>query len=68
MPLDRALLLDVLDEVADGGLAIGIVRLVEANPDTEFTLAHRGWPDEALRRVPPSVTITNLDETVADRS
>jgi 7-cyano-7-deazaguanine tRNA-ribosyltransferase len=42
--------------------------LVEANPDTEFTLAHRGWPDEALRRVPPSVTITNLDETVADRS
>ena len=56
------------DRAAYEAAAIGTARLVEANPDTEFTLAHRGWPDEALRRVPPSVTITNLDEIVADRS
>jgi 7-cyano-7-deazaguanine tRNA-ribosyltransferase len=56
------------DRAAYEAAAIGTARLVEANPGTEFTLAHRGWPDEALRRVPPSVTITNLDETVADRS
>ncbi|PSP76656.1 tRNA guanosine(15) transglycosylase TgtA [Halobacteriales archaeon QS_3_64_16] len=56
------------DREAYEGAAIGITRLVEANPETEFTLAHRGWPNEALARVPPSVTITHLDETVADRS
>jgi 7-cyano-7-deazaguanine tRNA-ribosyltransferase len=56
------------DRAAYEQAAIGIARLVEANPDIDFTLAHRGWPDEALARVPPSVTITSLNETVEDRS
>ena len=59
---------DRTDRVAYEQAAIGITRLVEANPKTGFTLAHRGWPDEALARVLSSVTITHLDETVADRS
>jgi 7-cyano-7-deazaguanine tRNA-ribosyltransferase len=56
------------DSEAYEAAARGIVRLVEANPDVEFTLAHRGWSETALARVPESVTIRRLDDTDSDRS
>jgi 7-cyano-7-deazaguanine tRNA-ribosyltransferase len=40
--------------------AEGIARLVEGNPDTEFTVAHRDWPETALAAIPDTVTLENL--------
>ncbi|WP_266078493.1 tRNA guanosine(15) transglycosylase TgtA [Haladaptatus caseinilyticus] len=42
--------------------ARGVARLVEENPETEFTLAHRGWPESAIRHVPQTVHIVDLDD------
>ncbi|SNZ12441.1 7-cyano-7-deazaguanine tRNA-ribosyltransferase [Natronoarchaeum philippinense] len=42
--------------------ADGVARLAELNPDVEFTLGHRGWPESALDRVPDGVTCWNLSE------
>jgi len=35
--------------------AEGVARLAAANPDTEFAVAHWGWPDSALDRLPEAV-------------
>ena len=35
--------------------AEGVARLAVANPDTEFAVAHWGWPDSALDRLPEAV-------------
>lgn len=51
---------DRIDAQAYEQAAEGVGRLVGANPDGEFTLAHRNWPAEALRRVPDSVRIERL--------
>ncbi|WP_049920288.1 tRNA guanosine(15) transglycosylase TgtA [Halobiforma nitratireducens] len=38
----------------------GVVRLVEANPETEVTLGHWGWPDGVLEAVPERVEVVDL--------
>ncbi|NHN59938.1 MULTISPECIES: tRNA guanosine(15) transglycosylase TgtA [Halorussus] len=43
--------------------AEGVARLDEANPDTEFTLAHRGWPAHALSLVPERVETVDISES-----
>jgi 7-cyano-7-deazaguanine tRNA-ribosyltransferase len=48
---------DRLDESAYEAAIEGVVRLVAANPETAFTLAHDGWPERALEGVPDSVEI-----------
>ncbi len=40
--------------------ADGVRRLVEANPGTEFTLAHRAWPAAVLDRIPDAVALTDI--------
>ncbi len=40
--------------------AEGVSRLVDANPDVSFTLAHDGWPAVALKRVPERVQLDRL--------
>ena len=40
--------------------AEGVARLADANPETEFTLAHRGWPEAALAAVPERVDVVDL--------
>ena len=40
--------------------AQGVQRLVAANPEVSFTLAHRDWPQSALDRIPDRVEIVNL--------
>ena len=40
--------------------AEGVSRLAEANPDTDFAVAHWGWPESALRALPDSVEILAL--------
>lgn len=42
--------------------ARGVARLAEANPETEFTLAHHGWPESALALVPKDVAVVDLGE------
>jgi 7-cyano-7-deazaguanine tRNA-ribosyltransferase len=38
----------------------GIRRLVAANPDSEFTVFHRGWPAEVLGGIPEGVRVELL--------
>ena len=40
--------------------AEGVARLAAANPDTTFAVAHWGWPDAALDRLPEDVEILSL--------
>ncbi|WP_276298932.1 tRNA guanosine(15) transglycosylase TgtA [Halorussus lipolyticus] len=42
--------------------AEGIARLVEANPETEFTLAYHDWPESALKVVPERIDTVDLAE------
>ncbi|WP_435347732.1 tRNA guanosine(15) transglycosylase TgtA [Haloarchaeobius sp. HRN-SO-5] len=49
-----------LDRDAYEQAARGVARLVEANPDVSFTLAHEDWPDGALGLVPGRVELLNL--------
>ena len=51
---------DRLDTPAYEAAAAGVRRLVEAHPDTEFTLAHHGWPETALTDVPERVDLWDL--------
>ncbi len=53
---------DRLDNDAYRAAASGVCRLVEANPDTEFTLAHWDWPPAILKTLPADLTITTLGE------
>ena len=44
-----------LGRAAYEAAAKGVRRLTEANPDTEFAVAHWGWPESALRELPERV-------------
>jgi 7-cyano-7-deazaguanine tRNA-ribosyltransferase len=48
------------DRAACEMAAEGVARLAESHPETEFVLAHDGWPETALARVPESVTVETL--------
>jgi 7-cyano-7-deazaguanine tRNA-ribosyltransferase len=50
---------DRVDRSAQEMAARGVARLVEANPDGEFTLAHDDWAETALAFLPESVTRRN---------
>jgi 7-cyano-7-deazaguanine tRNA-ribosyltransferase len=56
---------DRTDDDARVAAARGVARLVEANPDAAFTLAHDDWPRQALELVPESVTVESLSSVVA---
>ena len=45
--------------------AEGVRRLVEANPDVEFSVAHWRWPDRTLAALPDSVETLELGEDSA---
>jgi len=51
---------DRLDRAAYEAAARGVAALVDANPDTDVTVAHDGWPDSALALLPASVTVEPL--------
>ncbi|WP_123537746.1 tRNA guanosine(15) transglycosylase TgtA [Halosimplex salinum] len=51
-----------LDSPAYEAAAAGVRRLVEAHPDTAFTLAHDRWPDSALSEVPERVELWALGD------
>ena len=40
--------------------AEGVSRLAEANPDTDFAVAHWGWPESALCELPEAVEVLAL--------
>jgi archaeosine tRNA-ribosyltransferase (EC 2.4.2.-) len=40
----------------------GVRRLVEAHPDSEFTVAHRGWAQATLEVLPAGVRVLDLTE------
>ncbi|MFB6091646.1 MAG: tRNA guanosine(15) transglycosylase TgtA [Haloquadratum sp.] len=48
------------DRAAYEAAATGVARLVAANPDSSFVLAHDGWPESALERVPERVDLERL--------
>ena len=52
-----------LESPAYEAAAVGVRRLVEAHPDTAFTLAHDGWPTSALADVPERVELRDLNES-----
>ncbi|MFC6824120.1 tRNA guanosine(15) transglycosylase TgtA [Halopelagius fulvigenes] len=54
------------DRAAYEMAAEGVARLVESHPETEFVLAHDGWPETALARVPDSVTAEPLGRVPSD--
>lgn len=49
-----------LDRAAYEAAAEGVVRIVEANPNVEFTVAHWEWPDSALKAIPDDVDVLSL--------
>ena len=51
---------DRLGRTAYEAAATGVRRLVEANPDVEFAVAHWGWPESALSALPEGVDILEL--------
>ncbi|PSQ40636.1 tRNA guanosine(15) transglycosylase TgtA [Halobacteriales archaeon SW_5_68_122] len=51
---------DRLDRNAYEAAATGVRRLVEANPDVEFAVAHWGWPESALSALPEAVDVLEL--------
>ncbi|WP_049986629.1 tRNA guanosine(15) transglycosylase TgtA [Halobellus rufus] len=48
------------DREACEAAAEGVARVAAANPDSSFVLAHDGWPDSALERVPEGVEIETV--------
>ena len=48
------------DRSAYEAAAEGVARLVAANPETTFVLAHDDWPASALERVPERVELESL--------
>ena len=50
---------DRVDRAAQEMAAHGVRRLVEGNPDAEFTLAHDDWDAAALALVPDAVALRN---------
>jgi len=53
---------DRMEDVAYVAAADGVAALAEANPGTEFTLGHDGWPEAALEQVPERVETEDLSE------
>ena len=51
---------DRLDLAAYEAAADGVSRVVDANPDSSFVLAHGDWPESALECLPDSVELENL--------
>ncbi|WP_226010859.1 tRNA guanosine(15) transglycosylase TgtA [Halomicrobium salinisoli] len=51
-----------LEPQAYEAAARGVARLVEANPDAEFTLAYYEWPASALALVPDAVECVSLSD------
>ncbi|WP_134671378.1 tRNA guanosine(15) transglycosylase TgtA [Halorussus marinus] len=51
-----------MDAEGHRSAAKGVARLAEANPETEFTLAHHDWPERALAAVPDRVATVDLAE------
>jgi 7-cyano-7-deazaguanine tRNA-ribosyltransferase len=49
-----------LDDQAYKQAARGVTRLVEANPDASFTLAHKGWSETALAHLPDEVDTVDI--------
>jgi 7-cyano-7-deazaguanine tRNA-ribosyltransferase len=49
------------DSAAIDAAAEGVNRLAEANPGTDFAVAHRGWPDHVLAELPADVESIDLD-------
>ncbi|WP_246998720.1 tRNA guanosine(15) transglycosylase TgtA [Halosolutus gelatinilyticus] len=49
-----------IDRAAIETAAAGVARLAEANPETEFALAHDGWHNAALERIPDEVVSIDL--------
>ena len=47
--------------------AAGVARLVGANPDVEFAVAHWHWPESALEALPGGVDVLELGEEHEDR-
>lgn len=48
------------DQAAIEAAATGVARLVNANPDSSFTLGHRGWPSNVLESLPDAVETVDL--------
>ena len=53
---------DRLDREAYEAAARGVSRLVEANSDVQFAVAHWRWPDAALDALPKRVDVLELSE------
>ncbi|WP_299236526.1 tRNA guanosine(15) transglycosylase TgtA [Natronomonas sp.] len=51
---------DRLDREAYEAAAAGVSRLVEANPEVAFAVAHWAWPDAALAALPDCVELLEL--------
>ncbi|ADQ66202.1 7-cyano-7-deazaguanine tRNA-ribosyltransferase [Halogeometricum borinquense DSM 11551] len=51
---------DRTDRAAYEMAAEGVARLAAENPETAFVLAHDGWPESALERVPDDVTTESI--------
>ena len=56
-----------LDAAAYKAAAEGVRRLARANPDTELTLRHAGWPASALGILPDEVTVESCATASGDR-
>ncbi|PCR92596.1 tRNA guanosine(15) transglycosylase TgtA [Natrinema ejinorense] len=56
------------DRAALEAAADGVARLVETNPETAVTLAHRGWPAGVRDRLPDGVALVDLTADDRDRS
>jgi len=48
------------DAAAQRAAAEGVCRVVAANPGADFALAHEGWADAALARLPEGVALESL--------
>ena len=53
---------DRTDRPAREAAARGVARLAAANPESEVTMAHRGWAEEALAAVSGDVTLVDLEK------
>jgi 7-cyano-7-deazaguanine tRNA-ribosyltransferase len=57
---------DRMDSAGYEAAAEGVARLVNANPETAFTLAHRDWPTAALSVVPADVERVDISPDDAE--
>ncbi len=55
---------DRLDDAAYESAVTGIRTLVDANPKTDLTVCHDGWPERALDGIPDDVETVRIDESL----